>query len=164
METKHIIRSAVIALALAAASQGALAKGSSPAVSSIEGTYRTSIQPYFCNTGEPVPVPPFKSTLSFGRGGILHEAPSNALFAPGQRVPGLGYWERTGPTDYRSVFEAFITFTAGNYVRGVQRIDQYIVQEDADHWQSDALVTFFDENGTIVGEPRCMRATGERLK
>ena len=168
MDTKQVVRSALAALALVATSQGALAKapdsGGSPARASIEGTYRVSIQPYFCNTGEPVPVPPFQSILSFGRGGTLQEAPSMARFDPGQRVPGLGFWERTGPRDYRSVFEAFIVFDSANYRRGLQRIEQGIVQIDADHWHSEALVTFFDMNGTVVPPTGCMRATGERMK
>jgi len=168
MDTKHIVRSTLAALALVATSQGALAKGpdsgSSPARASIEGTYRVSIQPYFCNTGEPVPVDPFQSILSFGRGGTLQEAPSMARFAPGQRVPGLGYWERTGPTYYHSVFEAFITFDGGPYKKGLQRIEQGIMQIDDDHWRSEALVTFFDINGTEVPPSGCMRATGERMK
>lgn len=168
MDKKYIVRSAAGALALAVMSQGALANdaaaGGSPARAAIEGTYRVSIQPYFCNTGEPVPVPPFQSILSFGRGGTLQEAPSMARFEPGQRVPGLGYWERTGPTYYHSVFEAFITFDGGPYKKGVQRIEQGIMQIDNDHWQSDALVTFFDINGTVVPPTGCMRATGERMK
>ena len=168
MYTKQIALSAVAALALMATSQGALADGNafgtSPAPAPIEGTYRVTIQPYFCATGEPVPVPPFQSILAFGRGGILHEMPSNARFEPGQRVPGLGYWERTGPSDYHAVFEGFIVFDSANYVRGLQRIEQGIVQDDADHWHSDATVTFFDTNGTVVPPTGCMRATGERMQ
>jgi len=168
MDTTQIALSTVAALALAAMSPGASADGktfgTSPAPASIEGTYRVTIQPYFCATGEPVPVPPFQSTLAFGRGGILHEAPSMARFAPGQRVPGLGYWERTGPSDYYAVFEAFITFDGGPYLRGVQRIEQGIVQDDADHWHSEAQVLFFDTNGAVVPPTGCMRATGERMQ
>jgi hypothetical protein len=168
MNTKKIALSAVAALALVATSHGALAGGkafgTSPAPAKIEGTYRVEIQPYNCATGEPVPVPPFQSILAFGRDGILHEAPSMARFAPGQRVPGLGYWERTGPSDYYSVFEAFITFDSGPYVRGLQRIQQGIVQDDADHWHSEAQVLFFDTNGTVVPPTGCMRAKGERMK
>jgi len=167
MNKKYIVRSAAAAVALVVMSQGALAKGpdsgSSPARASIEGTYRTTIQPYNCATGQPAPVAPFKSILSFGRGGTLQEAPSNARFAPGQRVPGLGYWERTGPSDYNSVFEAFIVFDSADYKRGLQRIEQFIVQVDADHWESEALVLFLDTNGTVL-QTGCMRAKGERMK
>jgi hypothetical protein len=168
MDTKQIALSAVAALALVVMSQGTLADekafANSPAPATLEGTYRVTIQPYFCATGEPVPVPPFQSILAFGRGGILHEMPSMARFAPGQRVPGLGYWERTGPSDYHAVFEAFIVFDSVNYVRGLQRIEQGIVQDDADHWHSEASVTFFDMNGTVVPPTGCMRATGERMQ
>jgi hypothetical protein len=168
MDTKQVVRATVAALALVATSQGALANGNafgnSPAPAPIEGTYRVTIQPYFCATGQPVPVPPFRSILTFSRGGALHESPSMARFEPGQRVPGLGYWERTGPSDYHAVFEAFIVFDSANYVRGLQRIEQGIVQDDADHWHSEAQVTFFDVNGTVVPPTGCMRAKGERMQ
>ena len=50
------------------------------------------------------------------------------------------------------------------YVRGVRRVDQTIEMVDDDHWASSAVVTFSDEDGSVVPPSGCMNATGERLQ
>lgn len=171
MNTKCILPLTITALALAGVSTAVLANGAAaggtPARASLEGTYRVTITPYVCTTGQPVPNVRFHSYLSFGRGGTLVETASNALFEPGQRSAGLGYWERTGANSYHAVIEAWILFDStlsSRYRRGVQRIEQGMEMLDANHWQSEATVTFFDEAGTVVPPTGCMRAVGERME
>jgi hypothetical protein len=168
MSTARFVFTSLAALALAGSMQPAMANGTAfgnpLAPAPIEGTYRATIQPYVCTTGEPVPNVQFHSLLTFGRGGSLQEAPSQPRFEPGQRVPGLGYWERTGPSSYHAVIEAFILFDSPVYQRGTQRIEQGIEKDDVDHWHSERIVTFFDVAGTVVPPTGCMRAVGERMQ
>jgi len=171
MNTMNILRSALAALLVAGTSSVALADatatGSAPARASLEGTYRVTITPYVCSTGQPVPNVRFHSFLSFSRGGTLLETTSNALFEPAQRSAGFAYWERTGSNSYHAVTGAWILFDStlsSRYRRGLQRIEQGIELRDANHWSSEATVTFFDEGGTIVPPTGCMRAVGERME
>ena len=71
---------------------------------------------------------------------------------------------------YRAVFEAFVLFDSPTsapppqYKKGMQRFDQGIVFEDADHWTSDALVTFTDTDGKVVPPSNCATVTAERMQ
>ena len=165
MNTKRILFVMLAALALAAQAGAdtlnGLANGRSQARAPIEGTWLVATSPYDCSTGIEFPVPPVRSYLTFGAGGTLQEANANPTFDAGQRGPGHGYWERTGQTYYRAVFQAFILFDNVRYTRGYQRIDQGIELQDLDHWTSDATVSFFNVAGDQVSG--CARASAERM-
>lgn len=142
--------------------------GPSAAPSALEGTWDVTITPYVCATGAPLTAAAFRSRLSFMRGGAMVETPFNSSFQPGQRSPGLGFWERTGPNDYRAVFEAFIYFTSPTvaptpprYTKGHQRVEQSVEMLDADHWTSTAQVTFADEAGSPLMSG-CFTAEAQR--
>ncbi len=137
----------------------AQAYGRSPAA--LEGTWDVVITPYACSNAN-VTFPSFRSRLMFNAGGTMVEMPFNPSFQPGQRSPGLGTWERTGPESYRVVFEAFIYFaTLPRYTRGVQRVDQGIEMQGNDRWTSSALVTTVDEAGSPFSSG-CMTAAATR--
>jgi hypothetical protein len=142
--------------------------GHARAPSPLEGRWSMRITPYACGSDPIVSFPQFAvdSYLTFGVGGALVETTSNPRFAPGQRSPGLGYWERTGRSAYTAVFEAFIQFAttpATSYVRGTQRVEQAIEMVDADHWTSVAVVIFRDEAGNQVPPSGCATATAARM-
>jgi hypothetical protein len=165
--TRAIACSAITALAITTVCRPAAADdhgfGRSQAPALLEGTWQARITPYDCATG--VPLPPqfqFDSLNSFASGGTMNETTSNPRFQPGQRSPGLGYWERTGRQTYEAVIEAFVQFTAVNYTQGVQRIEQTIELVDDDHWNSTSVVEFSDVNGAPVSAG-CMRAVGVRM-
>ena len=167
MITRAIVCSAIAALALSTVSGPAAADdhgfGRSQAPALLEGTWQVRITPYVCATG--VPLPPaaeFDSLVSFASGGTMTETTSNPRFLPGQRSPGLGYWERSGRLSYEVAFQAFVQFTGGNYTQGVQRVEQQIELLDADHWNSTAVVEFSDVNGAPI-LAGCMRAVGVRM-
>jgi hypothetical protein len=167
MNFKAIVCSAVATLAVSTVSVPAGAEGNAlghfQLPSPLVGTWQARITPYDCPTG--VPLPPqfeFDSLNSFSSGGTMNETTSNPRFQPGQRSPGLGYWERTGRHTYEAVFQAFVQFTAVNYTQGVQRIEQTIELVDDDHWNSTAVVEFSDVNGAPVSAG-CMRAVGVRM-
>ena len=167
MNFKTTACSAIVALAVSAGSGYAAAEGHgfgrSQAPAPLEGAWQVRITPYVCSTGVPLPPPfEFDSLVTFASGGTMTETTSNTRFMPGQRSPGLGYWERTGRTSYEAAFRAYIQFTGGNYTQGAQRVDQDIDLVDADHWNSSAVVAFSDVAGAPVSSG-CMRAVGVRM-
>jgi hypothetical protein len=135
------------------------------------GTWRVTMTPYICATGVALPQFARPQLITFGDGGTVVEGSGSPDFQPGQRSPGHGYWERTGPQSFRTVIEAFILFTSvatpptpPRYVQGSQRFDHGIEMENADRWSSYASVTFFNSSGTPVPPSGCARATAERMR
>ncbi len=169
-----VLRSAAAMIAIMAAA-GPAAAGStghdrwSPP-SRLEGTWVVTINPYDCATGTATPIK-IKAYQTFNAGGTVVESTSGITFQPGQRAPGLGFWERTGWNSFRAVFEGLILFDsvdppAGTpaYKRGLQRFDQGIEFQDADHWTSNAAVTFKDTAGNTVPPSGCAHVTAERMQ
>lgn len=165
MNINAIVKSVAVGFAITMASGPAGAKGDDldGFHGKLVGTWQVTITPYVCTTG--VPLPPaaeFNSLVSFAAGGTMTETTSNPRFLPGQRSPGLGYWERSGPSSYEVAIHAFVQFTGGNYTQGMQRIEQKIDLVDADDWNSTAVVEFTDVTGAPVSAG-CMRAVGVRM-
>ncbi len=131
----------------------------------LTGTWRVAVTTFNCTTL--VESPAFTSYLTFGADGTLVETTGNALFQPGQRSSGHGFWERTGRHYFRAVSEAFIQFSTAPPLpalsRGSQRIDQGIHVINRNHFESDATVTFFNTAGAVLVSG-CARAKGERLE
>lgn len=134
---------------------------------SLGGAWRVEVTQYNCQTG--VENPAISSFLTFGADGSLVETTSNPAFQPGQRSPGHGFWERSGPNAYRAVFEAFILFSstlpppAPQFQKGTQRIEQEIRLTGRNSFASEATVTFFDQGGAIIGSA-CAKAVGDRMQ
>jgi len=153
------------AAVLLAASQPASA---GPEHRSLTGTWLVTVQQIDCKALTNIGMP-FQSFLTFGRDGTLIETTANTGFAPGQRGPGHGFWERTRDEDFRAVSEAFIIFTTPahgmvpEFDTGRQRIDQSIEYAGGDHFHADAAITFTDPSGTVL-RSGCASATGTRLE
>jgi hypothetical protein len=151
-------------LVLLLASRSALAEAGPLGLT---GTWLVSVQQYDCSSDAAIGMP-FQSFLTFGLDRTLIETTANTAFAPGQRGPGHGFWERTAHDSYRAVSEAFIMFTTPahgpvpEFDTGVQRIDQSIAYDGGDHFSSDAAVSFTDPSGTVL-RSGCARASGTRL-
>jgi hypothetical protein len=172
MSIRTILLSAASALALVAASPfisyGHAAYAHARSSSFLEGSWRVTTTPYNCATGELLTFAAFEEYMTFGAEGTLTETTANPAFEPGQRSPGHGFWERTGPRTYRAVFQAFIEFTSvgttpPRYVRGSQRADHGVDVIDANHWQSSAAVSFFDPSGTLLAGG-CAASAGVRIE
>ena len=171
---RHISGKSALVLALAIAWAGtALAQSEEAAARSLHGTWRVQVTQFNCVTGQA--VPPFWSLLSFHRGGTESETTSNPALEPGQRTSGYGFWKRareaafcsTNATkaDYFSATEAFILSdsptTPPGLKKGVQKILQCITMKDRDNWTSNAVVKFFNSDGTTI--TGCAQAEGIRL-
>lgn len=166
-----------LTVALGLASGPALAGGGKSlnknAPEALVGAWRVTITPYNCSDPS-ITFASFRSFLTFARGGTMMETNSNSSFQPGQRSVGHGYWVRTGKGTYHSVFEAFVHFQTDppampprpTYKAGSQRLQQDIKMLDADSWESDADIYFYDTAGQLdvrPGSPVCATAIGERM-
>jgi hypothetical protein len=160
-----IVRSLALGMLLLGGLTTAVAQGvpvgRAAAPAPLEGTWNVVVTPYDCATGTPITVAAFKARLGFHAGGTMTETNFNPGFQPGQRSPGLGSWERTGPNAYHALFEAYVFFASPRYARGFQRVDQTIEMQDTDHWTSSALVAFTDEAGN-PGVSGCFNAVAVR--
>jgi hypothetical protein len=174
MKTKSTILRSAVAMMVVMASAGPAAahdfgRSWANTPSQLQGTWEVTIIPYNCATGVDSQTS-IKAYHTFTAGGTMVEATSGVTFQPGQRAPGLGFWERTGWRSYRSVFQAFVLFDSPSsapppqYKRGLQRFDQGIEIQDDDHWTSDALVTFEDTAGATVPPSGCAHVSAERMQ
>ena len=164
MNTKFNSLSAAVAVALMATAGPVAADGAgrvnSPTI--LEGTWVVAITPYDCASGQHFPVT-IKARHTFTAGGTMVESTSGISFLPGQRGPGLGYWERIGPRDYRAVFEAYVLFDGAGYARGTQRFDQGISEPAAPFDHNDRSVLFdvsqylIDRDAAAVADDRDRR-------
>jgi hypothetical protein len=167
------IAAAILAVALAVVSAPAKAQSTESAAAPLEGTWRVQVTQYVC-ANPTITFPPFKSVLSFQRGGTESETTSNPALVPGQRTSGYGFWEAASAStfcsadpaaDYFSATEAFILFdsptTPPGLKKGVQKILQCITMTDENDWSANASVRFFNADGTTT--TGCATATGVRL-
>lgn len=133
----------------------------------LTGTWRVQVTTYNCKSG--ATNPPFSSFLTFDSDGSLTGSTSNAVFLPGQRSSDHGVWKRMGGNYFSADSEAFIQFStpAGSptppLVRGVQRIEQGIEMTGRDSFRSEAILTFFDADGSVVLSG-CATATANRFR
>jgi hypothetical protein len=133
----------------------------------LTGTWLVTVQQYDCTSQASLGMP-FQSFLTFGLEGTLIETTDNPTFAPGQRGPGHGFWERIRRDSFRAVSEAFILFTTPahgpvpEFDVGLQRIDQSIDYDGGNQFTSDATVSFTDPSGTVL-RSGCAHATATRF-
>ena len=164
------LAAATLTLHPAPAAAGGYRGGPDRDTPALVGTWRVVITPYDCSNGTSFPEFAFRSMFSFADGGVMTETTSNLSYQPGQRSPGLGYWERTSRSTYESAFEAYVQFTSATtppapprYQRSVQRLQQDITMTDRDHWTSVAGVFWTDFNGAPLTSG-CATIAAERLK
>ena len=167
------LMSAIIAVTMAGAAQA----GTGPSgPRTVEGTWYVQVTPRSCTTGDPV-APPIVSLVTFHKGGTLTEAPAALAFAPGQRTPGHGTWERGHGGTYEQRFAALIVFTTPpgpvyglppgpvgpGFDAGWQTVTQTVRLLDRDHLESDGTNAFYRTDGTLY-RTGCSTATGTRFQ
>jgi hypothetical protein len=157
---------ATMALALTQVAAADAHRQKSPAAGLV-GTWRVLVTTYNCATG--VENPAFPAYLTFGVDGTLVETTANPAFVAGQRSPGHGSWERTGPNAWRAVSEAFLLFSSAahgpfpGFAQGLQRLEQNIEFSGRDRISSEATVAFLDATGTVT-LTGCAKAVGTRFE
>ncbi len=165
------VRTAIIACAISAALLG----GSTPALAqsnsegrTIEGVWSMVVTVRDCTTGVPL-GPPFRSLVTFHRGGTISESVGTLAFAPGQRTPAHGLWSRDGGSTYSLRMVAAILFDtnppppAAGFTTGWQVISGTHTLSDADHQTASAVVEFYDMDGQIY-RTACPTSVGQRFR
>ena len=165
---RFAITSLAIVAALLLTTLPAIAQSeNSAADKGLQGTWVITVSPVNCTTGSPMGHP-FKSMLSFARGGTLSGTTTNALFQPGQRTDDLGIWSFVSGNTYKATSQAFILYStpamppAPPISAGAQQISQTI-WVTGDRFTSDANVTFFDVSGNPSGS-LCATASAVRYE
>ncbi len=165
--------SAIAVLAMAGTAQ---AEPGPSAPRTVQGTWYVQVTPRNCFTGAQV-APPIVSLVTFHKGGTLTEAPAATVFAPGQRTPGHGTWERQPGGTYEQRFAALIAFTTApgpvfglppgpmgpGFEAGWQTVTQTVRLLDHDHLESDGTNAFYRTDGTLY-RSGCSTATGTRFE
>lgn len=136
----------------------------------IVGTWRIQVQLVNCETRATLGHS-FKSLTTINEGGTLTGSTTNPVFAPGQRGPEQGVWERSGKRTYDAKSATFINFTTPpnlphnpGFEAGIQTIAQKIeFDENPDEFTSDAKIEFFDATGTSYRKA-CASATATRFE
>lgn len=164
---------AIVAITMAGT---ALAEPGPSAPRTVEGTWYVQVTPRNCTTGDPV-APPIVSLVTFHKGGTLTEAPAALAFAPGQRTPGHGTWERKPGGTYEQRFAALIAFTTApgpvfglppgpmgpGFEAGWQTVTQTVTLVDRDHLESVGTNAFYRTDGTLY-RSGCSTASGTRFE
>jgi len=133
--------------------QGASGKG-------LEGTWRVEVTLRDCNTGAAL-ASPFRSLLTFARGGTMAE--TTAHISPALRTPGRGIWQQIEDRTFTSTFEAFLFNPAGVFTN-TQRLTQTIeIGDDPNVWTANAHNEIFDTNNNLVMSG-CSTAVGHRME
>jgi hypothetical protein len=128
----------------------------------LEGTWVVTVSQEACPNG-PAVAPPFKSLLTFDRGGTMTETTDNPMFFPAVRSPGHGVWSHTGRHTYSADTMAFVT--VNGVLAKTQKISQTIeIGNDPNQFTTSAAsVQFFDPTGTLLVSG-CATATGQRFE
>ena len=126
----------------------------------LEGTWRVEVTLRDCNTGAALGSP-FRSLLSFARGGTMTE--TTARFSPAVRGPGHGIWQQIQGSTFSSTLEAFLYNPSGVWIEW-QRLTQTIeIGDDPHTWTANAHNEIFDTNDNLLLSG-CSTAVGHRME
>ena len=133
----------------------------------LHGVWNLTVTVRSCDTGEAL-GPPFRSLVTFHRGGTISESVGSLSFAPNQRTPAHGLWAHDGALSYRLRMVAAILFdtdppTPAGFKAGWQVFDSKITLSDADHQTGTAVVRFYDLDGQVY-RTVCPTHVGERFR
>jgi hypothetical protein len=131
----------------------------------IEGTWRVTVTQKVCATGVLI-GPPFRSLLTFARGGTMTGTTASSAFLPGQRSGDYGVWSPAAGHSYSATEEAFVIFSGGSFTQGWQTISHSITPTNSGNGFNDvASIQFYDGNGNpLLPAPGCATAVGQRLQ
>jgi len=134
----------------------------------LEGTWGVLVTLTDCATGNPLPVPPFRSLMTFARGGSLFESSGGLFFAPNQRSVGHGRWTHMQGHTYGQHVLALILFdntpqTVPPLFAGWQTVDHVVTLTGRDSFTSEGTTAFIRASGEVYRQG-CSKAVGERFR
>jgi hypothetical protein len=160
-----------LAAVMVTSTVGAVMAGSNPSSRTIDpvGTWAVQVTLRDCDTNQPL-GPPFNTLVTLHEGGTVSESAASLAFAPGQRTPGHGSWQRVGKRTYDQRFITLILFdTTPDFPRtpgffaGWSTISSRVTFSDADHSTSTGTNEFYKADGTLY-RSGCSSATAERFQ
>jgi hypothetical protein len=122
----------------------------------IEGTWFVQVTVRDCASDTVLRTFPAINTFNGGH----TEVDTTTGFAPSQRSPGLGTWQRIGSQTYSATVLAFL-FDATGAWSGTQRLT-HSIEVKGDEISFTTTVHFFDTNGAFV-RAGCATAVGHRM-
>jgi len=130
------------------------------AVSSLQGSWTSSIVPQNCASGAAV-APPLKGLSTFHQGGTLTESREGP---PGTaRGPGHGIWYRTGKRTF-NVKIVFQRFDLNGFLIGTQEIlSANTVSKDSKSAKVAATFRILDNNGVTLATG-CAAGESQRIQ
>jgi hypothetical protein len=137
------------------------AGGRSP--ESIRGVWNVTVTLTNCVTGLPLPFPgaTFDAMALFEADGTLHDTNSQN---PATRSASFGYWERTGPLQYRFAFR-FFRFDGGGQLIGSQVVRHDVeMSPDGQSYVSSGTAEFYDTSGNPTMPNGCSRSVATRFR
>jgi hypothetical protein len=126
----------------------------------LEGTWRVEVTLRDCNTGAALGSP-FRSLLSFARGGTMTE--TTARFSPAVRGPGHGIWQHIQGSTFSSTFEAFLYNPAAVWTEWQSLTQTIEIGHDPNTWTANAHNEVFDTNDNLLASG-CSTAVGHRME
>jgi hypothetical protein len=154
---------------MALASGGVLRANRGDNSKDIQGVWLVQVTLRNCSTGAPM-GPAFGSVVTFHQGGTVSETTASTAFAPGQRTPGQGVWDKTGRRTYSQKMVSLLAFdTAANlpvtpgFFAGWAIVDQTAELADEDHFTSSGTNAFYRTDGTVY-RTGCSTAAGTRFE
>jgi len=165
--------------ALLITSGGILSAAGDASQASLAGAWAVRVTLRDCATNAPL-GPPFNSLVSFHRGGTISESAGSLAFAPGQRSPGHGVWNRQGRHTFDQQMIALILFdtppnlpgsptfnpnlpVSPGFFAGWSTISHQLQLSDADHLTSAGTNAFYKADGTLY-RTGCSTAIAQRFE
>ena len=134
-----------------------LAPDASAQAKKLEGTWRTELTVFDCQTGTPTGATAQILETYLPGGAMLQSSNTNVF-----RTPGYGIWKPTTKRNFLVTF-TFFRFNADGTQAGRSDITEHIeLGEDADEFTATGVAKVFDVNGDLAMTV-CLTATGQRL-
>jgi hypothetical protein len=129
---------------------------------SIQGTWRTVVTPYNCQTG--VPFSPLAGQFTFHQGGTMAEYGIGPGSSPALRSPGHGVWQRQHGWQLYSFAFTFYRYNASGVLLGSQKITGDLeLGGSGDAFATRSVIEILDVNDVVVGSG-CATAVGTRFE
>jgi hypothetical protein len=151
-----VIGFAIVCIALAFFTTGAVSANEGTVAPELEGTWRVTLTPASPNT-------PIQVFHTFTRGGVMMESNSSDRSLTGSQTPGHGVWRRTGPHTFAFTFEKLQFDLAGNFVGKLKVREAIQLNQRLDSYNGIGQAMVFDSSGTLLFS-FCVRSEASRMR
>jgi len=155
----------VLSLSAALTTSSAVSFASSQGTDrTLVGAWRTVVTIINCQTGQPVPAPPFNGLSTFNHGGTMSEWGIGPGGSPAQRSPSHGVWQRDRSwQDYSFTFTHYRYDSSGNFL-GPQKVTAAAeLASSGDSYTSIAEVEVLDVTNNLIAK-FCATSVGTRIE